>query len=69
MKEEHDSTKRYKARMVVKRFQQREDIDFNKIFSHVAKLITIRSVMRIVTTEDFHLEQLNVKTIRGEHMV
>jgi len=33
LKEEHDSTKRYKARMVVKGFQQREGIDFTDILS------------------------------------
>jgi len=32
LKEDHDGTKRYKARIVVKRFQQREGIDFNQIF-------------------------------------
>jgi len=38
LKEEHDGTKRYKERMVVKGFQQLKDIDFNEIFSPVVKL-------------------------------
>ena len=62
-KEEHDDTKRYKARMAVKGFQQREGIDFIEIFSPVVKLTTIRSVLSIVTVKDLHLEQLDVKTV------
>ena len=62
LKEEHDSTKRYKARIVVKGFQHREGIDFNEFFSPVVKLTTIRYVLSIVTVEDLHLKQLDVKT-------
>ena len=54
---------RYKARMVVKEFQQREGVEFNQIFSPVVKLTTIKSVMSIVVVEDLHLEQLDVKIV------
>jgi len=62
LKKENDDTMRYKARLVVKGFQQRESIDFNEIFSLVVKLITIRSVLSIVAADDLYLEQLDVKT-------
>ncbi|KAL5740032.1 hypothetical protein ACOSQ2_029212 [Xanthoceras sorbifolium] len=62
IKEEHNGNKRYKARMVVKGFQQKEGIDYNKIFSPVVKLTTIRLVLKIVAAENLHLEQLDVKT-------
>ncbi|KAL5742036.1 hypothetical protein ACOSP7_028768 [Xanthoceras sorbifolium] len=62
IKEEHNGNKRYKARMVVKGFQQKEGIDYNEIFSPVVKLTTIRLVMKIVAAENLHLEQLDVKT-------
>jgi Reverse transcriptase (RNA-dependent DNA polymerase) len=61
LKQEHDGSQRYKARLVVKGFQQKAGIDFTEIFSPVVKLSTIRTVLSIVTAEDLHLEQLNVK--------
>ena len=62
VKEEHDGSKRYKARLVVKGFQQKEGIDFTEIFSLVVKLTTIRLVLSMVAAENLHLEQLDVKT-------
>ena len=56
LKEENDGTKRYKARLVVKGFQQQEGIDFNEIFSLIVKITTIRSVLSIMTVENLHLE-------------
>ena len=62
IKEEHEGNKRYKARLVVKGFQQKESVDYNEIFSPFMKLTTIRLVLKIVVVENLHLEQLNVKT-------
>ena len=56
LKKENDDTMRYKARLVVKGFQQRESIDFIEIFFSVVKLTTIRSVMSIVATSDLHIK-------------
>ena len=62
IKEEHDGSKRYKARLVVKGFQQKEGINYNKIFSSVVKLTTIRTVLALVAWDDLYLEQMDVKT-------
>jgi len=62
LKEEYDGIKKYKGRLVVKGFQQREGIDFIEIFSSVVKLTMIRSVLRM-TAEDLHLKQLDVKIV------
>ena len=63
LKDDNDNTKRYKARLVVKGFQQQEDINFTDIFSSVVKLTAIRSVLCIVAIDDLHLEQLDAKII------
>ena len=62
IKNEHDGSKRYKAKLVVKGFQQKEGIDYTEIFSLVVKMSTIRLVLGMVTAENLHLEQLDVKT-------
>ena len=62
IKEEHDGNKHYKARLVVKGFQQKEGIDYNEIFSPIVKLNIIRLVLKIVAAKNLHLEQLDVKT-------
>ena len=62
IKNVHDGSKRYKARLVVKGFRQKEGIDYTNIFSLVMKMSTIRLVLGMVTAENLHLEQLDVKT-------
>jgi Reverse transcriptase (RNA-dependent DNA polymerase) len=63
LKQEDDGSQRYKARLVVKGFQQKVCIDFTEIFSPMVKLSTIRTVLSIVVVEDLHLEPLDVKIV------
>ena len=61
LKEEEGGKKRFKAKLVVKGFAQKKGTDFDKIFSPVVKMTSIRTVLSLVATEDLHLEQLDVK--------
>ncbi|KAH9699198.1 Integrase catalytic domain-containing protein [Citrus sinensis] len=64
----NDQVERYRARLVVKGYAQKEGIDFNEIFSPVVRLTTVRVVLAMCATFDLYLEQLDVKTafLHGE---
>ncbi|KAH9684888.1 Integrase catalytic domain-containing protein [Citrus sinensis] len=62
VKEKSETIPRYCARLVVKGYGQKEGIDFNKIFSPVVRLTTVRVVLTMCDTFDLYLEQLDVKT-------
>ena len=68
LKEEADGKKRYKARLVVKGFQQVQNIDYSEVFSPVVKMTTIRVLLSIVASFNWFLEQMDVKTtfLHGE---
>nr|GEV86095.1 retrovirus-related Pol polyprotein from transposon TNT 1-94 [Tanacetum cinerariifolium] len=53
---------RYKARYVVRGFDQREGIDFNEVFSLIVRHTSIRVLLSIVALQDLELEQFDVKT-------
>lgn len=57
----HDNSKRYKAKLVVKWFQQKRGNDYFEVSSPVVKITTIRLVLEIVAIVTLHLEWLNVK--------
>jgi hypothetical protein len=61
-KEEDGGKMWYTARLVVKGFAQNKGIYFDEIFSLVVKMTSIRNILSLVVVEDFHLEQLYVKT-------
>ncbi|KAE8667838.1 hypothetical protein F3Y22_tig00112368pilonHSYRG00011 [Hibiscus syriacus] len=57
-----DQVERHREKLVVKGYAQKEDIDFNEIFSPVVQLTTVRVVLAMCATLNLHLEQLDVKT-------
>ena len=61
IKTEPDGKRRFKARLVVKGYSQRKGIDYAKIFSPVVKLTSIRILLSIVSSENLHLQQMDVK--------
>ena len=50
----NDQVEQYRARLVIN--AQKEDIDFNEIFSLVVRLITVRVVLAMYATFDLYLE-------------
>ena len=56
------SIQRYKARLVTQGFRQRPGIDFNELYSPVAKSATLRVFLAYVAEHDFALNTCDVKT-------
>ena len=53
---------RFKARWVVKGFQQQEGIDYNQTFASVVKPMSYKSIFAIAAARDWEIEQMDVRT-------
>jgi Reverse transcriptase (RNA-dependent DNA polymerase) len=47
---------RYKSRLVVKGFDQKKEVNFEKIFSPIAKMSSIRVVLGLTVSLDLEIE-------------
>lgn len=56
------SIDKFKARLVIKGYNQRCGIDYDQTFSPVAKMASIRAVLSIAATEKMILKQFDVST-------
>ena len=61
-KEADREVETYKARLVAKVYTQRKRIDYEKIFSPIAMLKSIRILLSITTCLDYEIWQMDVKT-------
>ena len=66
--ENNGSQLRYKARLVVKGFNQKKGIDFEEIFSLVVKMSSIRVALGLAARLNLEVEKLDVKAalLHGE---
>ncbi|EGU71915.1 hypothetical protein FOXB_17576, partial [Fusarium oxysporum f. sp. conglutinans Fo5176] len=53
---------RFKARYMVRGFEQQEGIDYNETFASVVKPMTYKAIFAIAAALDLELEQMDVKT-------
>nr|XP_016439502.1 PREDICTED: uncharacterized protein LOC107765379 [Nicotiana tabacum] len=51
---------RFKARLVSKGYNHHEGIDYQETFSHVVKIVTVRTVISIATAEGWLLHQMDI---------
>ena len=57
-----DGSLRYKARLVVRGFEQREGRDYQETFEPVAKFPTLRVLLTLATDFDWEIHHMDVKT-------
>ena len=62
IKKNPDGSKRFKARIVMKGFMQRQGIDFINTYAPVAKWSTIRTLLAITTIKDWDLHHIDFET-------
>ena len=54
---------RYKARWVVRGFEQEEGIDYNETFASVVKPMSYKALFAIAVALDLEVEQMDLKTV------
>ena len=53
LKNDNEKLLKYKARLVVKGFGQKQGIDFDEIFSPIVKMCSIRVILGLVASMNF----------------
>ena len=56
------SVSRYKARLVAQGYSQVQGVDYNEVFSPVARFSAIRSLLAVANAYDYEIHQMDVET-------
>jgi len=59
----HGTLEHYEARLVVKRFTQKDDIDYKETFSPVSQKDSFKIIMALVAHYDLELHQMDAKIV------
>ena len=57
------SVEKYKAKFVARDFTQKEGIDYDETFAHVARYTTIRTIISLAAVFGWKLYQMDVNTV------
>ena len=61
LKNDNEKLLKYKARLVVKGFGQKQSIDIDENFSPVVKMCSVRVILGLTASMNIELEQFDVK--------
>ncbi|CAA6656933.1 unnamed protein product [Spirodela intermedia] len=61
-RDENGAVAKYKARLVVKGYAQRQGIDYDEVFAPVARLDTVRLLIALAAHEGWEVHHMDVKS-------
>jgi hypothetical protein len=61
-RDEHQKIAKHKAKLVVKGYAQRQGIDYDEVFTLVARLDSVRMLIALATGEGWEIHHTDVKS-------